>query len=444
MALIRPFKGYRYTSDAQDISTFCSPPYDVLSDAQRDALAEKNPYNAVELELAHGALDLDTPGNRYVTAATTWESWKRNGVILPEQEDALYVVEQRFIEDGKQYARTSIIAEVRLHSFDERVILPHERTLPKALGDRYRLISTTNANFSQVFGLYSDTTPEYTALLEEIKKGDPAACATDADGVLSLLWVVKDADLIRRVLRILADKQVFIADGHHRYTVSLAHRDALRESHYGVAAAEAPEQEGFDADADSEYIMMALSNMDDPQLLVLPYHRAAKSLGDFDPDIFLEKLSENFIVRDGTQEDLEACVRPAFLFVLRDKGLTLAELREGIDLAASMQPHVVEAHCDAWRNLDVSVLQELALDPLFDIHPDRPETLSRLSFSKDAEALIDRVANEESDIAFIMRATRMDQLREVSLAGETMPQKSTYFYPKLPSGFVYRGIESLT
>lgn len=437
MAHIRSFKGYRYASAQTDISTFCAPPYDVQTEAERNVRAEKNPYNVVELELAPGALDLETPNNRYATAAVNWNHWKETGIVNREKQDALYVLEQRFEEEGHQHCRTSFICETKLYSFDEHVVLPHERTLPKALGDRYRLIQATKANFSQVFGLYSDKSPRYDAFLKECKSATPASTAIDDDGVESILWIVTDLNLISEFTACLEDKQVFIADGHHRYTISLANRDAIREETYHCSAADAPDASGFNPEADSEYVMMALVNMDDPQLLVLAYHRAAKAAGGFDKNKFLESLTENFDISLGTPDDLAAAKRPAFLFDIGE-GDYLAEIRADVVLDSA----ITADHSTGWKNLDVSVLQELVLNPIFDISPDKPETLNRMAFDKDIVRLKKRLIDGQSDVVFTMRPTRMEQLREVSLAGETMPQKSTYFYPKLPSGFVFRDITS--
>lgn len=437
MALIRPFRGFRYRSDKTDISTYCAPPYDVLNTSERDALAAKNPYNAVELELGHGALDLDTPDNRYVTTAARWRQWIADGILEQDDSPSIYVLEQRFDVDGKTYARTAFIAEIQIRAFADKVILPHERTLPKALGDRYRLTKTTRANFSSVFGLYSDKSSDYVTFCNRVKSSEPMSTATDADGVASSLWVISDPAIIADFIEMTADKQVFIADGHHRYTIALKIRDEERERRYGLDPEIAVNSPEFDADAGSEFVMMALANMDDPQLLVLPYHRAIKAKAGFSSEDFLRKLAESFKITNGGPDDLAACSRPAFLFKMADENMLLAELKSDIDPDLAIKAK----HGDDWKHLDVSVLQELVIAPLFSINYNEPETLTRLAFSKDENELLDGVADGTLDVAFIMRAVRMNQLRSVSLAGETMPQKSTYFYPKLPSGFVYRTFE---
>ncbi len=437
MAEVRPFKGYRYTTDETDISTYCAPPYDVISEEQRDEYAAANPYNNVAIDLATGALDLKTPNNRYVTAASIWKDWREQGIVKQDGQEALYVIDQQFDVQGSIHCRTSFISEVKIHSFSERIILPHERTLPKALGDRWRLMQTTKANLSQVFSLFSEEGPEYAHIMAAVKMNAPTATATDKDGLVTRLWVVTDTELIGRFCEMLKDKKLIIADGHHRYTTALSYRDAYREERYGCMAEEAVHHEGFDPDDPHEFVMMALSNMDDPQLVVLPCHRVASAFDCLDGVAFTQVLTRYFNVVPVDDDTPMTTKVPAFLFYTRDAGLQFAQLRTDMDI-----DDVVDvSRSRAWKSLDVAVLQERVLGPLFSISPDNPDSLDRIRFSKDASEAISWVDEGTGDVAFIMRPTRMDQLHAVTQAGETMPQKSTYFYPKIPSGLVYRQIE---
>lgn len=432
MAIVRPFRAWTYASGGADISKFVAPPYDVISPAQREELLALSPLNVVALELPEGDLDPAVPGNRYETGAARWQQWTSDGTLTRDATPALYVLEQRFTCGGREIRRRAFIAEVKLHAFAEGIVLPHERTLPKALGDRYALLEATAANFSQVFGLYPDPERITDAAFEAAMSGQPTMTATDTDGVVSTVWAATNPKLIADIVDALADKQIFIADGHHRYTVALAYRDARRKA--DAATGSTPADPGYD------YVMMALASMDDPDLLVLPTHRIASAPSDFFAEEFYSRLSAHFDVSDPSPEHpadaLDDIDRPAFLVkTAADKSPRLAVLRSDVDLDTVMP---VE-RSRAWKELDVTVLLELVLDPMLDIHPDRPETLSRLHFVKDAHEALSMTA--EHDVVFILRPTRMDQMRAVSLAGEVMPQKSTYFYPKLLSGLVLRGIE---
>jgi len=432
MATVRPFRAWRYSHHDKDISSLTAPPYDVISPSQRESLLAQSPVNAVALELPEGDLDQATPGNRYETGARRWKQWMSDGTLVQDSTPAIYVLEQSWSTGGKQIRRKAFIAEVKLHEFEEGVVLPHERTLPKALGDRYALLKATSANFSAVFGLYPDPLRLTGAIFDSAMTAEPIMTSTDEDGVMSRVWSLTDPETTQALASILADKNIFIADGHHRYTVALAHRNAMREAAAGGASVQDPAY---------DYVLMALVDMDDPELVVLPTHRIADAPGQFSAELFYSGLSEHFEVHDTDDsgdkpwERLSEIDRPAFLVkTASDDAPKLAVLREEVDL-----DKVISGGSQAWKELDVTVLQELVLRKLFDIHPDEPESLNRLNFSKDERETLEMA--ESHDTVFIMRATKMSQMKAVSLAGDVMPQKSTYFYPKLPSGLVFRAVE---
>ena len=432
MARVRPFAAYRYRRPGQDISDMTAPPYDVISPTERAALLEKNAHNVVALELPEGPLDPSVPGNRYETGAATWNEWRAQGVLTKDEAPGVYVLEQLTPRGSDLVRRRAFIVEVGLEPFSASIVLPHERTLPKALGDRFQLIRATAANFSQVLGLFDDPAGETDALFDAASVGEPIAVATDSDGVVSKLWVSSDAALANALSDLMADKQIFIADGHHRYTTALAYRDERRETAAG--AGESPQDPAYD------FVMMALVNMEDPELVVMPTHRVADADGPFDPEAFYRALEPNFTVAELAPGNPHGVLAdggpPAYIVKTRDEARPrLVTVRSDVDLDEA----IPLGRSSAWKHLDVAVLQELILDPILGIHPDRPETLERLSFVKNAHDALDATADH--DVAFLLRPTRMDQLRAVANAGETMPQKSTYFYPKLLSGLVFRSAE---
>jgi len=432
MARVRTFRAWRYATDSVDITPLTAPPYDVISAEQRAAFAELDSHNVVGLELPPGPLDPQAIANRYENGRATWEAWRAEGVLAQDDSPSLYVLEQRFELGGKRVTRRAFVVEVGLEPFDAGIVLPHERTLPKALGDRFELIKATGANLSQVFGLYQDAECVTSALFAAAMQGEPIARAVDGDGVESVLWLVTDPTLADRLTEFMSPRQIYIADGHHRYTTALAYRDLRREQ--AAAAGDEP------ADPPYDWVMMALVNMDDPDLAVLAYHRIVDGPEGFDPPQFKTALAEHFDLSelpDGHPGGaLDGFDRPAFLVRTRaDARPFVAALRSDVDLDKA----IVAAHSDAWKSLDVAVLQELVLWPLLGVHPDRPETLERISFTKDPHAAL-RGADSH-DVAFVLRPTGLDQLRAVSHSGETMPQKSTYFYPKLLSGLVFRAAD---
>lgn len=447
MARVRSFRAFRYASPSVDITPLTAPPYDVIGEAKRAELLERSAHNVVALELPEGPLDPTLPNNRYAAGATRWEKWQREGVVVRDADAGIYVLEQRWKRGDADVRRVAFIAAVGLERFEDAVVLPHERTLPKTLDDRLSLTRACAANFSPVFGLFSDPTPESSEIIEQTMSGQPVEYALGDDGVENRLWAVTDEDTIQRLEGFFSGAQIFIADGHHRYVTALTYRDERR------AAAVDPRGEAVDPTDDSgvihnmqtladeppyDFVMMALANMDDPELLVLPTHRVADAADRLDADQFWQGLTEHFEVEELPPGHPADTLRPdepiSFIAQTRDGRRRLVRLRDDVDLDRA----IPLAMSSAWKHLDVAVLQELVLAPLLDIHPDRPETLDRLTFVKDAHEALKM--GSAHDVVFILRPTRMQQLRDVALAGETMPQKSTYFYPKLLSGLVMRSL----
>ena len=431
MARILPFRAVRYAlPNGSDLSDLVAPPYDVVSPAEREILLARDPANVVALELPEGGVDPSVPGNRYETGARRWREWIDTGVLAFDREPALYVVEQRFTVSGREVSRRGFVAAVGLEPFSAGVVLPHERTLPKALDDRLRLTRATAANLSQVFGLFSDPAHATDSLVAAAMAGPPLARA-ELDGVHSTLWALPDPAAHAQLAAFLADRPVYIADGHHRYTTALAYRDEQRAD-----ARSEP-------DAAYDTVMMALVNMDDPGLVVLPTHRVADAASGFDPEGFWTALSERFELSDlpeGTHASATLAAvadRPSYIVRTKDGVTRLVRLRTDVDLEDGYPAGASKA----WRTLDAAILQELILSPLLDIHPDRPATLERLRFVKEAHGALAMAG--EHDVAFVLNPTRMEQVAAVALRGETMPQKSTYFYPKLTSGLLFKSLDTL-
>jgi uncharacterized protein (DUF1015 family) len=430
LAVVQPFRGFRYAQPAgADLSALIAPPYDVVGPAEQAQLLAAAAHNVIALELPEGSLDVQVPDNRYVTGQQRWRAWCRTGVLAADPVPAIYVLEQRYTHQGVARARRAFVAEVQLEPFAAGVILPHERTLPKAIDDRLQLTRATAANLSPVFGLYADPGQRLAPLLAQAMATAPLAVATGTDGVQATLWRLTDPGAHAVLAACLADQPLYIADGHHRYTTALAYRDECR-------AAAGPAAAGGVAPWDS--VMMALVNMDDPGLVVWPTHRLARGGSGFAPATFWQRLAERFtltpVAEAAPTAALAAASGPALLVRTRDGRTCLAVLRRDQDHGAAF-PAGTSA---AWRQLDVAVLQELVLWPLLQIHPDHPETLARLAFTHDDHAAL--AAAPEHDAVFVLRPVQVAQVAAVAQGGQTMPQKSTYFYPKLPSGLVFKSL----
>lgn len=431
MPQVKPFAAVMYRHEAgPDITPLVAPPYDVISAELRGELVNSDPHNVVVIDLPEGELDPAVPGNRYERAGDIWHAWREQGVLADDASPAIYVLEQVWEHAGRHVRRRAFFAAVRLHDFAEGVVLPHERTLPKAITDRLNLTRACAANLSPVFGMFTDPAGETDTIFDESMVDGAILEATDAAGVVSRVWALRSPEVLEALTNVLAEKKIFIADGHHRYTTALAYRDERRAA--DAAAGLAPESPEYD------YVLMALVNMDDPDLVVLPTHRLARTAGAFDATAFWEGLAVNFDLTETPgghpAAALAASTRPAFIVKTSDGTVRLASLKADVDPVAAIPGD----HSPAWKKLDVTVLQELILFPQFGIDPDDHSTLDRLSFVKDAHEAL-RV--QDADAAFIMNSTRMDQLRAVALGGETMPQKSTYFYPKLLTGLLFRAMD---
>ncbi len=447
MARVRPFRAIRYTTGKRDITPLTAPPYDVIDDEQRSELLARDSHNIVALELPEGSLDPLAPGNRYATGAARWERWQRERVVARDTEPCIYVLEQRWTRDDTPVRRLAFIVAVGLERFEDAIILPHERTLPKALDDRLNLTRACAANFSQVFGLFSDQSLETSALFDRACTPEPLATAVGDEGVESRLWALCDADDIRRVEAFFGGKQIFIADGHHRYTTALAYRDERRRLCRARQAGRfalgrlcaGPIGRGGGGrpavrlrhDGAGEHGRSRTGGApNSPRRRCGWRVRSRRLLEPSERTLRVEELPPGHAAAA-----LDEDGPPAYIVQTRDGRRRLARLLDDVDLDVAIDV----PYSSAWKHLDVAVLQELVLEPLLGIHPDRPQTLDRLAFVKDAHQALKMSA--EHDVVFILRPTRIEQLRRVALAGETMPQKSTYFYPKLLSGIVMRSLD---
>ncbi|HLU65009.1 MAG TPA: DUF1015 domain-containing protein [Kofleriaceae bacterium] len=436
MAEIAPFRGILYDPARVEPSRVLAPPYDVIDPPERAALAALDPHNCVRLILPEGG-DGDAGGaSRYRNAAALLDAWTAEGVLRREARPALYRYHQVFTspELGPDpVTRRGFIAAVRLHRFDERIILPHERTLSGPKVDRLELMTATRAQFSQIFTLYSDPAGESDAAFAAAEKRAPDLDGTTGDGTRHRLWRVDDPATVSRVVAILAPLRLTIADGHHRYETMLALRDRLRA---GAGGALPPRSA-------AAFGPMFLCNVDDPGLVVLPIHRLVFGIASFSPDDFLAGARRWFEVTPlpGRARDAgavraalaAAAGRPSFVAAFPGRDPALLTLGAGQDPASA---GAAAGASPAVSALDVSVLHRLVLEQMLGIDRAAQEAQRNIIYVKDTAAALERIAAGEGQVAFLMNATRVAQVVAVAEAGEFMPQKSTFFHPKIASGLV--------
>lgn len=425
MAEIAPFRGILYDTAHVRGDDVLAPPYDVIDAAMRRALSQKSDRNCVGLILPEGEGD-----DKYTAAAHTMAAWLKDGTLRRDPVPAFYRYHQQFsvAELGAAVVtRRGFIAQVKLHDFADGVILRHEKTLSGPKADRLKLMTATEAHLSQIFALYADPAGVIDDALAAVDCEVPVLDATTDDGTRHLLWRVTDPAAIARVTGEMAQKSLYIADGHHRYETMLALRDR-----FGGPAA---------------FGTMFLANMDDPGLVVLPTHRLVFGLASFSADALLADMAAWFSCEPLERTDdatfvlaelaKAGAVRPSLAAIFPDGRGVLCSLRADFDAAAAG----LDVH-PAVARLDVTLLHSLILERSLGITPKAQEAQAHLSYFKDTGDALARIAAGKGQVCFVMNATPVDQVTAVADAGQVMPQKSTFFYPKIASGIVFRSLAS--
>lgn len=434
MAQIVPFRGIRYDpAKISDLSLVIAPPYDVITPAHQSVLHQRHPFNVVRLILGEGHAGDDAQNNWYQRAAHHWEQWRR-GVLVRDEKPAIYVYDQTFeTPDGAVRTRRGLICAVRLEDLRSGVVRPHERTLAAPKADRLRLFRACHANFSSVFSLYDDPQNIVASLLAPHTQHEPLAEATSDDHVHHRLWKVDDVATIRAVQAAFADKPLFIADGHHRYETALAYRDELR--------ARAARWTGDEA---ANFVMMTLVNVHDPGLVVLPYHRLIANLPAETLSDFGERLGAFFdVLPVADAHSLMPALRHApeehvFGVYERDEPVLLA-LRDDAPYHSLLD----DTRSPAFNDLDVTLLHAIVIENLLGITPEQIASSRYVSYTSDDKQAIAAVDSGTAELALLLRPTRIEQVLAVANAGDQMPQKSTYFYPKVITGMVMRSLDDM-
>lgn len=399
-----------------DLSRVISPPYDVIARDHQKALVELSPHNFVRMILGDDP-DAEECKRDLTRIGSLFQAWIDEGVLRQEDKESIYVYSQVFDVQGEQKRRTGIIPLVELEDFREKHVYPHEKVIAKHVEDRYALLEATEANFGMVFGLYADPNKEVDRLLDEVLHSRSVASGT-MDEVLHELRKIDDPALIERLQREMEEKHVYIADGHHRYTTALRYRDAH------------PERDG------GRYLMMALVNMYNEGLLVFPTHRLIRR-GDHDPKTILHRIEDTFHVETVPQQQMVEKIHGekfsyGFCCDGDDYVLRLKD-RRALDSIATQSA--------ALRDLDVTVLHELILKPLFHIDTDDENIQDKIAYMKSLPAAMTLLSEGEYAFGFFMNAVSVEEIVRVAKDSEVMPQKSTFFYPKVYSGLVTQRLE---
>ncbi|MEE9591367.1 MAG: DUF1015 domain-containing protein [Thermodesulfobacteriota bacterium] len=443
MAQIMPFRGLFYNPEKiEDIKAVVAPPYDVISQDMQDMLYHRHPDNIVRLILGKTYPD-DTPTkNRYTRASLDFKRWRSERVLVLDERPSIYYYVQTYILKSRlKKTRKGFIARSRLEEFGKGSIHPHEKTLSGPKADRLRLTEACRANFSCIFSLYSQPDLEINGLLEDSINDIPIIDVVDDEGITNKVWKVDDQFFIESIAKDIANKPLFIADGHHRYETALNYRNLIRER-----------ANTWTGNEPENYVMMYFSNMDDEGITILPTHRVVHSIPNFDSKAFLLDCSTYFnIEKIEFNEKIEPRVRKEF-FVRMEEMADIPQsfglYMEGVNAyyiltlknRGIIDREIADTIPEAFKEMDVSLLHSLILDKILGISVKAQEGQRNLIYEKDSDAAINAV-NEKCQLAFLLKPTKIEQIKRVSEAGHVMPQKSTYFYPKLLSGLVINPLE---
>ena len=428
MATIIPIKGVRYNpAKAGDLNDVITPPYDVIDAAAQNKFYEKNPYNVIRLELGKIYPDDNENNNRYTRAAEILRGWLAEGVLIHDAKPSVYLYEQEFFARGEKKVRSGFIAGVQANDYSKGEVLPHEETLPKHKADRLSMMKTTMANFSPIFGLFADKEHTVEKLLDNSRDGrQPDIEVTDDNGVVNRIWVIDDQATVDAVVKTMADKKIFIADGHHRYETAVTFGEEM-------AAQGKP---GYN------YLMVSLVNLYNEGLVVFPTHRlvnnvqgldVAKLTGELQQDFNVEELPAGTGLDDFTARlEEQGADAHAFGLYTRDKKYYLLTLKN----EAILDRLNLDNRSAAWRRLDVSILHTLILEKLLGIGSQQRADESNLTYVRDEDVAKASVDNGSAQLAFFMNSTKVEEVTDIATGGEKMPQKSTFFYPKVVTGLI--------
>jgi uncharacterized protein (DUF1015 family) len=442
MPAVFPFRGIRYAAaTSAELSRLIAPPYASITDKERTALAADSPHNLVHVLLGAARPGDGPDENRYSRAAREFHGWLTDGTLQRDPRPAFYALEESFVgPSGRRQFRRGFIGAVRLHDFGDKVIVPHQKTLAEPRLDRLRLLDAARANLSPILGLFEDDRDELPALLAGPMSVEPTCQGEASDGVLHRLWRVEDPATVKALAAMMADKRVLIGDGHHRYEAALLLRDRIDAA-----------RPGLPDDAGHRFCLMYLCSSVDPGLVIFSTHRLVAGLPAL-PLTRLLDLLEPFFDIETLEEDLR---RPggrawavakltehggrstAFLMVTaEDQKARILTLRDEADLSSAALPE-----SDAIRSLDVAILHGLIFERLLGLSQESQERQENIQFVRDVGEAVARTLSGEYQVSFLLNPATLWQVQAVADAGETLPQKSTFFFPRVAAGLVLRAID---
>jgi uncharacterized protein (DUF1015 family) len=452
MAHVAPFRALRYDPKRVALTEVVTQPYDKITPEMQERYYRASPHNLVRIILGKQESRDNPQRNVYSRAAASFQDWRRQGVFLQDAQPSLYLYTQRFMAPGSriEYERRGVIGLGRLEDYTAGVVFRHEQTLAKPKADRLELLRATRAHFGQLFMLYSDPAGELDNLLS--RSDAPDIEVRDEYGVQHRVWRISEPSLVGLIRGKMKDKNLIIADGHHRYETALAYRDERRAAASGSARTVPRERSLTEPmlrdmkseDVPYEMVMMTFINMEGPGLVVLPTHRVVHGLASFSSVGLRAGLHAYFTVEevDPTIEASQATemlreaghIGTALLAVTADAALLLHSPKA----AGSQLFTGLSARQQA---LDVVQLHKCVLEGVLGLSEEAIRNQQNLTYKRDAAEALLQVRSGGANAAFLMNPVRIEQVRDIAFAGEVLPQKSTDFYPKLLSGLTIYALE---
>lgn len=427
MALIQPFRALRFTNKAGELQNLTCPPYDIISQPHYEQLLKQDPHNAIRLELPTGAAP-------YTQAKQTLDAWLEQEILKADTAPALYLYEEQFRVNGEIRTNRGIFCLVKVEDYEAGTILRHEETLLEPKEDRFSLLKETQCNFSPVYALYEDKSHSIQDRIERLCSDSPRY-EFKAEECEHRLWVVNDLMAIQSFQEDFEEKRLWIADGHHRYATALNYRRYCREI------------EGDVAQLAPDYMFFFLADAQNPELTILPLHRLVRGIPDFDSAELLEHCKQNFdVLQLENPEQIQTIMEEQYTqgkkaFACYTGGafwwlLQLKDNQPPKDFQASTN--------ETYRNLDVTLLHGLILEPLLGITAENMAKQQALTYERSYETAVQAVQSGEQQCAFFVNPARVKEVQAIAESGLCMPQKSTYFYPKPITGLVMRPLYPTT
>jgi uncharacterized protein (DUF1015 family) len=431
VAEIRPFPGVHYNPLlVKDLSAVICPPYDIISPQQQEELYLRSEYNFVRIEFGRELPQDTTSDNKYTRSEATLQQWLKQGILEVDEAPSLYLYDHYFVYQKKEYKRRGIIARVRLEEWDRNVIRPHEGTLAEPKSDRLSLLWACQANTSSILALYEDRGEQLSSLLAAQQQNKPLFDFGGNNGDRHNLWAITEPEVLKQIGNSLSGQSLYIADGHHRYESALTYRRERASCSPWVSGEEA-----------FNFVMMTLVSLSDPGLLVLPPHRLVRGISKSTFRKLIAELKLLFEIEElplsmsGVWQRIDSLLTEKdtvrlVLFGLAGDRFSVLRLKD-FDAVSKMVPYF---HSELYKRLDVSIIDHVIMEELLGLAIN--EEKSTIAFSYDRLDAINKVLNQEYQLAFVLKPVKATLLKTISDSGDRLPRKSTYFYPKLPSGLI--------